>query len=208
MVDDKATVLLGDQSFPRGAFRSGPPDDALVGDNPVVVTSPAAATGGPGPNDPESPIALRQRILSEAVVRLLSTTREDPTPDPLVVVLPSSVTATGAGDFWAGLDQPWLRPVGLSDLIVAPDDGAAPERQVEPDALNYPPAAEEAELSSSVLSAAGELIRSARLFQSILGERYAVGEDLVGEALAGTSYAARGDASAARRHGGSPACEL
>ncbi|MEV5000443.1 DUF6049 family protein [Nocardioides sp. LML1-1-1.1] len=200
-VDDDASLLLGEQMFPREDFTARPPVGGLVDDRPVVVTSTAAATGGPGPDAALAPVALRQRILSEAVVRLLRAGGKQ--PDPLTVVLPDSITGTGAQAFWRELDVPWLDLVGLGELIVpagSPADGEpAAERQVDTAKLSYPPAQEKAELSSGVLIEAGQLIRAGRSLQSILGEDYTVGTELVAEALAGTSYALRDDADAGAR---------
>lgn len=200
-VDDGAAVLLGDDMFPREAFSARPPVAGLIGDRPVVVTSAAAATGGPGPDPTLSPVALRQRILAEGVVRLLRA--RDKEPDPLVVVLPSSVSAAGAPGFWSGLDQPWINLTGLDALVVEPgtaaDGKTADDRQIDPADLNYPADQEEDELAGGVLVEAGQLIRAARAYQAILGEDYTVGGELVREALTGSSYSMRGDDLAGSR---------
>ncbi|GAA3548890.1 DUF6049 family protein [Nocardioides daeguensis] len=199
-VDDDATVLLGDQVFGADAFPDGPPAGPLVGDRPVVPTSTATARGGPGPDPALAPVALRQRLLSEATVRILAA--GDERPAPLAVVLPSSIDAAGADEFWTGLDPALVRPVDLPTLTrtdeLAADPGD-PGRQVDPDDLTYPEGQVAAQLDASVLDEAGALIRSGRSLQSILGEEYTIGTTLVGEALAGTSYAMRDDADAAPR---------
>ncbi|HVK28270.1 MAG TPA: DUF6049 family protein [Nocardioides sp.] len=200
-VDDGAALLLGDQMFPREAFSARPPVAGLIGDRPVVVTSTAAATGGPGPDPALSPVALRQRILAEAVIRLLRA--RDKEPDPLVVVLPSSVSAAGAPGFWSGLDEPWINLTGLDELVVEPGTGAdgqtADDRQIDLADLDYPADQDELELPSGVLVEAGQLIRAARAYQAILGKDYTVGGELVREALTGSSYSMRGDDLAGSR---------
>lgn len=200
-VDDGAAVLLGDQMFPREDFSARPPVAGLIDDRPVVVTSTAAATGGPGPDPELSPVALRQRILAEAVIRLLRARDKD--PDPLVVVLPAAVSAAGASGFWSGLDEPWINLTGLEDLVVEPGTGAdgkvAADRQIDPADLSYPAGQEDEELSGSVLVEAGQLIRTARAYQAILGEDYTLGGELVREALTGSSYSMRGDDLASAR---------
>lgn len=198
-VDDGAAVLLGDQMFPREAFSARPPVAGLIDDRPVVVTSTAAATGGPGPDPELSPVALRQRILAEAVVRLLRA--GDKEPDPLVVILPAAVSAAGASAFWSGLDRPWINLTGLEQLVVAPGTAGKvdADRQVDPADLSYPPGQEDAELPGGVLVETGQLIRSARAYQSILGKDYTVGGELVREALSGSSYSQRGDDLAGAR---------
>lgn len=197
-VDDDATLLLGQRMFSRERFGARPPVGGLIGERPVVVNATAAAAGGPGPDSPTAPVALRQRILSEAVIRLLRARGQQ--PDPLVVVLPASVSASGASEFWAALDLPWLDLTGLDDLPTASGTGGSDgDRQVDPEELTYPRSAEQAELGSGVLAEAGQLVRAGRAYQSILGSDYTVGTDLVGEALAGTSYAMRDDVGAAER---------
>lgn len=200
-VDDGAALLLGDQMFARETFSARPPVGGLIDDRPVVVVSTAAATGGPGPDPQLAPVALRQRILAEAVIRLLRAGGRD--PEPLTVVLPPTVSAAGASGFWAGLDVPWINLSGLDDLVVPPGTSAdgkpAADRQLDPTDLTYPGGQEENELPGSVLVEAGQLIRAARSYQSILGEDYTVGGELVREALAGSSYSQRGDALASSR---------
>lgn len=197
-VDDGAIVLLGDQMFPTETFSGGPPSDGLIGDRPVVVTATSAATGGPGPDSATAAVALRQRILSEAAVRLLAD-RAD--PEPLVVVLPAVVTATDASEFWTGLAVDWVNLVELDDVVAGgPAEGAATDdRQIDPASLSYPVDQEQEEVSGAVLIEAGRLIRAARSLQAILGDGYEIGDELIGEAVAGTSYALRGDLDAANR---------
>jgi hypothetical protein len=201
-VDDGATVLLTDQMFPTETFSDTPPVGGLIGDRSVVVTSSGAARGGPGPDDAQSPVALRQRLLSEAAVRVLQAGTGR--PEPLTLVVPSGVDAAGARSFWDGLgDVPWLHQVDLPTLVGASSVGAGPAsaRQIDPGELLYPEGQRDAQLDPSVLGEAGMLIRSARTLQSILGKDYAIGDELVGEALAGTSYDVRGDGDAGPRLG-------
>ncbi|WP_436701969.1 DUF6049 family protein [Nocardioides sp. BYT-33-1] len=206
-VDDGATLLLGEQMFSAEAFPQGAPVGGLVEDRPVVATSTATARGGPGPDPALAPVALRQRLLSEAVIRILRSGGER--PDPLVVVLPSSIDAAGASEFWAGLEDGPVTLVDLPTLTrtndLAVDADAADERQVDPDDLTYPQGQVAAQLDAGVFNEAGSLIRAGRSLQSILGEGYTIGDTLVGEALAGTSYAMRDDADAGPRLGRSRA---
>lgn len=197
-VDDGAAVLLGDQMFPTETFSGRPPVGGLVGDRPLVVTSTAAARGGPGPDPQQAPVALRQRILSEALVRLLRA--GDDSPEPLVVVLPTGIDPAGAEDFWAGLDVDGVRPVDLDTVLARGTYGRSErDRQIDASALSYPAGQEEAELPASVLAEASQLIRSARTLQGLLGETFTIGDTLLGEALAGTSYAVRDDPDAGPR---------
>lgn len=201
-VDDDATVLLGDQMFPVETFSDQPPADGLIDQCPVVVTSTEAASGGPTPEPRLSTTALRQRILSEAVVRAVEA-GADGEPSPLVVVLPQQLVATGAAAFWAGLDVPGIDLVELSELTTAGSgDSSAQgdaERQIDTAALTYPESAEDAEISSAVLAEAARVIRSVGTLQDILGDDVRIADAVVGEALAGTSYAMRGDTKAQSR---------
>ncbi|MBM0123492.1 DUF6049 family protein [Pimelobacter simplex] len=196
-VDDGAPVLLGDQMFSAEEHPDGPPVGGLVGDRRVVPTSTATARGGPGPDRALAPVALRQRLLSEATVRILAAGAGRPAP--IVVVLPSGIDAADATEFWSQLDPGLVSLVSLPTIIQS-DDPAA-DRQIDPDDLTYPEGQVAAQLDTSVFSEAGALIRAGRSLQSILGEGYAIGDTVVGEALAGTSYAMRDDADAAPRLG-------
>ncbi|WP_418061164.1 DUF6049 family protein [Pimelobacter simplex] len=200
-VDDGAVLLLGDQMFPEETFSPQAPVGGLVGNRPVVVTSSGVARGGPGPDPAQAPVALRQRLLSEAVVRILAA-RGDERPEPLTVVIPDTIDAAGARAFWTGLEGiSWLRLVDLPSLVTSGgiDAGTARDRQVDPDDLSYPDGQREAEVPPTVFAEAGALIRSARTLQSILGKDFSIGDTLVGEALAGTSYDVRDDADAGPR---------
>lgn len=206
-VDDEAPLLLDEAMLPTDEDSARGPVAGLIGERPVVVTSGSAASGGPGPDPAQAPVALRQRILSEAVIRALRAGEEG--SEPLVVVLPATVSADGALGFWSGLDDDLVRLTSLDDLVVSADAGADPdaggrtddERQVDPATLSYPPAQERKELPREVLTEAGRLIAVARTFGEVLGEDYPIGTDLVAEALAGTSYAMRADRNAAQRLG-------
>lgn len=197
-VDDDAPLVLGDQMFPTETFSERPPVDALVGKRPVLVSATGAADGGPGPDPAQAPVALRQRVLSEAVVRALRA--DEAGSEPLVVVLPSTLTADDAPAFWEGLDPDLVRLTTLEDMVVPadaePDGRSEAERQVDPDRLAYPRSQERNELPNELLTEAGRLIQAARTLQGILGEDYTIGTDLVGEALTGTSYAVRDDRGA------------
>lgn len=198
-VDDGATLLLGDRMFRADTFTDDPPTGRSIEDRPVVATSTGAAEGGPLPEPRLSSTALRQRILSEAVVRALAADATT-SAEPLVVVLPATLQATGANDFWAGLEVDGLRLVGLDEVGAT---GSSSVGQIDPAELTYPDAAEDRELAAAVLAEASRLIRSAGTLQDILGEGARIEDQLVAEALTGTSYAMRDDAGAASRLAGS-----
>lgn len=64
---DTGSLLLGSDEMVEGVA----PSLATVADRPVVLSSTGAASGGPAPSERLSSLALRQRILSEAALRLL-----------------------------------------------------------------------------------------------------------------------------------------
>lgn len=204
---DRSLVLVGDQMLRRQV------GGGELGDHRFLTTSSGAAGGGPGPNDRFSALAVRQRILSEAAVRLI--TGDD---RPLVVQLPSRMDATGAGDFWTGLDQPWVRLTTVAGALKGTD------ATVDPQALRFPAsqAAGSSELTGQ--SEAEQLVTSGRLLQAIIAPDHGdssgsgsgsgdsgdsgdsasdaadsanadVGSAVTAEALAGTSYSLRDDTS-------------
>src|SRR5690606_35669355 len=69
--DPDATALVSDL-----AFVDDPPAVARLDGRKLVTASTGAAAGGPGPGDRTSGVALRQRILSEAALRLLEPGRD------------------------------------------------------------------------------------------------------------------------------------
>ena len=182
LVGDSATVLMDDRSFP-----DGPPSAAQAGDARLVPTSSGAAAGGPGPNDPLSLIALRQRILSEAALRSL----DDPL-QPLVVVLPRKFSPAAATGFFEGLDLDWLRLVHVSDI--AERRG----RRVDPTSLRYPRVEANRQLDAANFAAASSLVRAGESLQRVLSENKSIAGDVVAEALTDVSYASRRRPNAVR----------
>ena len=173
--DVETPVLMSD-----AAFVGDPPAVADLNGHKLVVTSSAAASGGPGPGVRIGGIALRQRILSEAALRML-----EPGRDPLVVVLPSRLNSDDAADFFAGLDAPWLALTTLTRATAG--EGQA----VEAEDIDYPVRQDEFELDPETFRAADELIAEGTSLQNLLTLNDRVGAELTEEALTGTSYAAR-----------------
>ncbi|GAB4001707.1 hypothetical protein GCM10028772_01390 [Nocardioides ultimimeridianus] len=189
---DHAIALVGDQMLRR------PVVGGTVGQHPFVATSAGAAAGGPDPEQPLSSLAVRQRILAEAAVRLLSGDER-----PLVVQLPAGMGAGGADRFWSGLDQPWLNLTTVSDVLAR---GTA---AIEPDSLRLPAshAADQTQLDAQ--GEAQQLVQQGQLLQSILTAPKAkdgtdttatanakMGSEVTGEALAGMSYSVAADTDA------------
>jgi hypothetical protein len=111
-VDPGTPVLLSESAFPE-AQRTVLTRDGRA---PVVRTDDEAGDGGPRPNSRYAALAMRQRLLSDAALHALS-------PDaarPLVVSTPpywDPGSAWASSDFFAGLDQPWLRLTDLRSVM-------------------------------------------------------------------------------------------
>lgn len=170
-----STVLVTDRMF--GA---DPPGVATVEGHQLVVTSSGAAAGGPGPGDPLAPVNLRQRILSEAALRLLS-----PGGKPLVVVLPADWTPPSASGFFEGLDVDW---VDLSSLAEASARRGTP---VDVEALDYPPLQSRRELDAASFDSASRLVDSGEALQNVLTLNDEVASVVADQAFNSLSYSSR-----------------
>ncbi len=175
IVEDDATVLVTDRMF--GA---DPPGVAEVDGHRVIVTSSAAAAGGPPPGDPRTAVAMRQRLLSEAAVRLLGKGRK-----PLVVVLPQDWVPQAFSGFFTGLDLPWL------ELTTVADAGDRRGSEVPAIELAYPLDQSERELDAAGFAAADRLREQGLALQSLLSVNDSVGGEVADQSLAGTSYSTR-----------------
>ena len=182
MVDRRSTTMLTDQMF-------GPPAPALatVAGRTVTVTSSEVAEGGPGPDDPLGMVAMRQQILSEAALRLLSTGRR-----PLVVMLPPTWNPGSAIGFFAGLDVPWMQ---LTDVDSVAEDRP---KQVEADDLDYPESQEEQELDAANFASANGLIKIGKTLDEVLVRNDQVSDEVLSEALNGLSFSSRDHPDASR----------
>lgn len=159
---------------------------ASTGGHTMVVGSSGAASGGPGPDDPLAPVAMRQRILGEAAVRLLSD------GGPLTVVLPSTWAPAYTNGFFAGLDVPWV------DLSTVDEIAQHTATAVPVEDLTYPQSQQDAELTSIDFTTAADLIRAGDTLQNLLTLNDRVGGEVRDEALANLSYAARSEPSRTR----------
>ncbi len=148
-------ILLGDNAF------TIPPSTRnsvvrLLG-HKVVVTSTGAESGGPGPTAANDPLALRQRLLSEAALRL---GQEDTAP--LVVTLPTVWSGDDAASFFEDLEQPWLDVVPVADVADRPAQG------VPASSLAYIDSDLEAELPASGFARAADASDRATLLEQVL----------------------------------------
>ncbi|WP_457205572.1 DUF6049 family protein, partial [Nocardioides sp. P5_C9_2] len=178
------TVLLGDTSF------AVPPDAPnsvvrLLG-HKVVVTSTGAAGGGPGPTASDEPLALRQRLLSEAALRLYAGSTA-----PVVLELPDDWFPRDPANLFDALDVSWLHTVLLSDI------SARPAESLTAADLSYTDADEADELGATSFTSAQGLRRQAAVMAGVLTNPNLVRQQATDEALATLSVRQRNRASAA-----------
>lgn len=180
----EGTVLLGDTSF------AVPPDapDSMVRvlDHDVVVTSSGAAAGGPLPTSADDPLALRQRLLSEAALRLSAGSTA-----PVVLVLPDDWFPQDPADLFSAFDVPWLEGVPVSDIT---SRDAVP---VDDAVLSYTDEDAEDELGVASFSSAQALREQAAVMSGVLTNPNLVRQQATDEALATLSVQQRPRAAAA-----------
>ncbi|HWM75448.1 MAG TPA: DUF6049 family protein [Nocardioides sp.] len=174
--DPEASVLLSDRAFVGDA-----PGVASLDGRKLVFVSSGASSGGPAPGDRVAAVALRQRILSEAALRVLEPGRRD----PLVVVMPAALTSLGAEEFFAGLDVGWV------DLTTLTDATARNGRSVGVDDLTSSPRQDLLELDPETFEASDALIADGETLQNLLTRNDEVAAEIAEEALTGVSYTAR-----------------
>ncbi|WP_151083896.1 DUF6049 family protein [Nocardioides cynanchi] len=168
-------VLLSD----RGVVGPAPVVNRVDGRR-VVLASTGAAEGGPGPLDPHSPLARRQRILSEAALHFLGNGA------PLVVELPTRWRSRVPGSFFSGLDVPWLHLTTL--------DGAAtsPPKPLQGARLRQPVTSSPG-LGPEFFAGVELVLGDAGTLQSILPGNRVLQQQIFDETTGNTSYAAAAD---------------
>jgi hypothetical protein len=185
-LDAATPVVLSDRAFPEvGGPVLTRPDGAEV-----VLLDSAAGSGGPGPNDPTDPLALRQRILADAAVHALSPDRDR----PLVVSTPAYWELGGAwqgADFFDGLDVPWLSQVDLTTVLSR--DAGEPNDQ----APLYPARERRREVPFANQLATQELVEIGDVYADLLTRNDTVGDELAKAAMLASSYSARSRPAAA-----------
>ena len=168
-------VLVTDRMFGANA-----PSVARAEGHTLAVSSSGAASGGPGPDNRLAPVAVRQRIVSEAAVRLLTPGRK-----PLIVTFPTTWSPDSTAGFYEGLDLDWLHLTTLTD---------ATQRVGTPvslDDLDYPENQVKLELDATNFAAAAALVRAGDTLQNLLTENDEVGTEVRDEAFTDTSYSNR-----------------
>lgn len=178
-VPAESMVLVSDHSAPRSRtqWRTGDHQD-------LVFTDQQAASGGPGPTAPLDALALRQRILSDAALRI-----GEHSSTPLVVELPDDWDPGpnwALSDFFASLDQPWLTLVP----ITPGSDESTPTFDA---ALGYPASERHQEISNYSVATARTLLATTRIFTGLLRSTNDIAHDLGGIAFDAVSDNARHD---------------
>jgi len=175
-------VLVSDHGTPRSRTEWTSPQG-----QDLILADQRAASGGPGPEEPLDALAIRQRIVSDAALRIGKVT------SPLVVVLPDDWNP-GPGwqlaDFFTGLDQTWLDLVSLR----RPEPGTP---TLEP-TVEYPPAQLAQELTQINIEATRTLVQTTYAFDELLRSTNDVAHDLAGIAFNAVSIHANGDRARAR----------
>jgi hypothetical protein len=181
-VDPSTTILVSDKSVARGRA----PSVASYADRRLVLYASDVLKGGPGPDDPLASVAVRQRILSEAALRMT-----EPDRQPLVIVFPPTWTPPGGPDyssFFAGLDVNWMRLTSLSDATSVPARPLATDRYV------YPSWQRNHEVKADAFSALSRLTDEATRLQDVLTDQSDLAGRVRAEAFGNVSYFAREDA--------------
>ncbi len=184
-IDPDTAVLMTDKAFPGiDATVLGRADGTRV-----ALSDSAALAGGPGPDARRSQLALRQRLLSETALHALSPQRDR----PVVVALPTGFNpAVGSGAaFFAGLDVPWLRQVGLDEVVDAGPELTASQRPL------YPAGQRTTQIPLGNQLAAQELGELGQTYAELLTLNDSVGDELARFGLLAASYQVRTRAGAA-----------
>lgn len=182
-------ILLGDNAFavpprtPGSVVR-------LLG-HEVIVTSTGAESGGPGPTAASDPLALRQRLLSEAALRIV-----DGNTAPLVVTLPTVWRGEEAAAFFTDLERPWL------DLVPIGDVAAASPKGVPASQIAYSDDDVADELGASLFAAATRATDAAALLEEVLTLQTRIEADVRDEVLATLSEQHRARPGLARAAAG------
>ncbi|WP_162794503.1 DUF6049 family protein [Nocardioides houyundeii] len=188
-------VLLNDKALDPAVIGGAVPSTGEILGHTFATTSSGVAEGGPGPESPSGPIAVRQRVVSEAALRLINDDRS-----PLVIAPPPNWDpATGSAELYSTFDDGLMRLRPLGELVrkgSSPGRGAtgrslAPDPSVPDDALVYGEAQRRAELPTSNVHAAARMVETSKLLESVLTRDSTVVSQTRDVADADVSYFAR-----------------
>lgn len=181
LISSTTTTIVSDAMLSDRPRRQSPVLGLADGKR-LVFADAQAASGGPLPGPQLTPLQERQRILSDAALRLLGG------EGPLVVALPTDWepgSPVAAEEFFAGLDVPWLRLAPLRQVV------STPPATIDVEQLRYPTARAEEELPSTNFEAAGDLLAAGEVTQSMLPTNHTLAIETTHQALTATSYGAR-----------------
>jgi hypothetical protein len=189
-IGPKKPVLLSDAVFPSSHHAVLEPSNNNASRPPVVLTDTASGSGGPAPGRRFSPLAVRQRILSEAAVHALSAHRGQ----PMVVSTPQFWNPGAnwrASRFFSGLQVPWLDMVELPSMLSIAGSTAGTLPAAGTDQPAYPRAEQNAQLPFANLVASQELVRTGGIFSDLLAHNDTVDEQLAEQAMEASSTLVR-----------------
>lgn len=196
-VGPTSTLVLTD-----GGRLELPPSSRLPSGHPLVLTDERAGAGGPAPTTPHDPLALRQRVLSEAALEVTKGaqgntattgaagapgtqgTGTTSSPRPVVLALPRGWNPGARwrqADFFGGLQTPWTR--------LAPVLGSA--GTTYPGKLDYDRALLASEIPAANVQATHRLAHTSDVLGHLLTGAGDVTDRLTGAALQASSYSAR-----------------
>ncbi len=163
-------ILLGDNAF--GIPPTSPDAVVQLLGHTVVVTSAGAESGGPGPTASDDPLAMRQRLLSEAALR-----RAAGETAPVILTLPTAWDGGDAASFFADLEQPWL------DVVPVADVAGRPAQVVEDSTLAYTDVDTSSELPVAGFVRAREASDRATVLENVLALQTTIEAQLRDEVL-------------------------
>lgn len=178
-VPPDTVTLISDRMTARS------PDPLIsVGHSTVAVAASEAVAGGPGPDDPGAPVAVRQRLLSEAALRALAG------EEAMIAVLPTSLPADAGADFFDGVDADFVQLRHVTEVL----DGPAPKT----DELLYPASQERAQLPAEVFADINGMVRRGGTLDRLLPETEGLSVRVSQDALLSGSFYSRHDPQLAR----------
>lgn len=192
---DNTVVLLGDNAFTAPPITQNSVVRTL--ERTVVVTSTGAEAGGPVPTRADDPVALRQRLLSEAALRLAAGNTA-----PVVMTLPKGWASEDASAFFSGLSEPWL------DVVPVPDVAARSALEVPASSLAYSETDQESELDPASFVTATRATDASALLEQLLAAQTTIQIQVLDEVLASLSEQHRGRPGPATRATGRLATAL
>ncbi|WP_248579638.1 DUF6049 family protein [Nocardioides sp. InS609-2] len=181
----EALVLLSDTAV-AGLGGLAPSSGQLLG-HQIATTSSGVAAGGPGPESSSSPIAVRQRLLSEAALRMVSGDRT-----PIIMVPPPTWNPADSQTLYDSFAEGVLQMRELSELVSAGSETLAD------DELVYPDAELEGELPTANFESARALMADGMVLSCVLDLPAGIGYSVGNIALTGLSYFSRRDPESSR----------